>query len=162
MRKCSYCGTDYADDVKVCAADQTPLVPQPPPFADPTWRKVKALIPSILSAIGVVVGLCLVGILFYELQVAQPARRRIQAIVCQEGIRQLELVKAVWQFEKEKTNSHETPSVAELFGPEAKNGTMPKCPAGGVYQIGPLWQAPTCSIHSNTDDKDIWRRRLMQ
>jgi hypothetical protein len=63
---------------------------------------------------------------------------------CINHLRQIDGAKNEWALEKGKTPG-DTPTESDLL-PYLNNQQMPKCPAGGVYIIGAVSNAPTCSI----------------
>jgi hypothetical protein len=63
---------------------------------------------------------------------------------CINNLRQIDAAKNEWALEKGKQPG-DTPTQQDLK-PFFKNGTFPACPAGGIYTIGAISNAPTCSI----------------
>ena len=67
---------------------------------------------------------------------------------CINNLRQLDGAKMQWAMEKNKA-PNETPSWKDILpymGRGTTNGERPWCAWGGVYRLGPLSNAPTCSI----------------
>jgi hypothetical protein len=67
---------------------------------------------------------------------------------CINNLRQIDGAKGTWALEaKPPTNA--TPTWDDLkpyLGSGTNVGMLPKCPSGGVYTIGNLQTAPTCSV----------------
>jgi hypothetical protein len=63
---------------------------------------------------------------------------------CINNLRQIDGAKNEWALENNKKNT-DTPTESDI-APYLTNRQMPKCPAGGVYTIGAVSNAPTCSI----------------
>lgn len=141
MRKCSYCGTEYGDDVLICERDQNPLTPTPEPDAQ-AGNPLKVIL-IIVGVIGVVVG----GRFIYEYQVIRPRMLESQAISCGANLKAIEGAKAVWMLENRKTDRDEPPPSA-LFGPGTTMESLPQCHGGGTYRIGTCGEPPSCSVHS--------------
>ena len=75
------------------------------------------------------------------------ARATSQANACINNLRQIDGAKNEWALENNKTNG--TPVTAADIKPYIKldaAGSLPKCPAGGTYTIGPVGTVPTCSV----------------
>jgi hypothetical protein len=75
------------------------------------------------------------------------ARSTSQANACINNLRQIDAAKNEWALENNKTNG--TPVTAADIKPYIKldaAGSLPKCPAGGTYTIGPVGEPPTCSL----------------
>jgi competence protein ComGC len=77
------------------------------------------------------------------------ARETSQMNACINNLRQIDAAKQEWALENNKTST-DTPTQADLTrfknNQYFKNGQFPICPAGGTYTIGPVGEAPTCSI----------------
>ena len=78
---------------------------------------------------------------------AQAAERR----TCINNLRIIDSSKQQWALEH-RQSSHSRPAASDLT-PYLGSEGMPKCPAGGVYSINSVADAPTCSIpgHVLTD-----------
>jgi competence protein ComGC len=75
------------------------------------------------------------------------ARQTSQMNACINNLRQIDGAKNEWALENNKKGG-DTPTENDLLS-YFKNHQMPKCPAGGVYMIGAVSNAPTCSISSH-------------
>jgi len=77
---------------------------------------------------------------------AQVAAERAasQRTTCIANLRLIYAAKQAWALEKNKTDA-DTPTEQDLL-PYIKGGAFPVCPSGGVYTIGAVGQAPSCSI----------------
>jgi competence protein ComGC len=77
------------------------------------------------------------------------ARETAQMNACINNLRLIDAAKQEWVLENNK-QSTDTPTQADLthlkHGQSFKNDQFPTCPAGGTYTIGPVGEAPTCSI----------------
>jgi flagellar biosynthesis GTPase FlhF len=63
---------------------------------------------------------------------------------CIENLRQIDAAKAAWALQNGKTTA-DIPTEQELI-PYLPDNTFPVCPSGGIYTIGAVGVAPTCSI----------------
>lgn len=73
--------------------------------------------------------------------------RTVQAVdICQANLRQIDGAKQHWTSE----HGQEIPTWTNLVGPKAPIAQMPICPGGGTYTLGPVGQAPRCSIPEHT------------
>jgi competence protein ComGC len=63
---------------------------------------------------------------------------------CVNNLRMIEAAKNEWALENNKKAS-DTPTQAEVAH-YLKDSQFPVCPAGGIYTIGAVSNAPTCSI----------------
>ncbi len=70
------------------------------------------------------------------------ARSTAQQNACMNNLRLLDGAKEQWALEGRKTTGAEV-SMTDL-APFLR--TPPKCPAGGVYDLGTIGQPPTCSV----------------
>jgi len=77
------------------------------------------------------------------------ARETAQLNACINNLRMIDAAKQEWALENNKPST-DTPTQADLTrlknSQYFKNGRFPTCPAGGTYTIGPVGEAPTCSI----------------
>ena len=124
---------------------------QPPPIPTapakksglPTW----AIVLIVLGIVGVV-GIFLIGMLA---AIAIPnfvkARTTAQMNACINNLRQIDGAKQQWMLDNKKENT-DTPAQSDIIR-YMKVGRMPTCPAGGVYTIQTVGEAPTCSIPSH-------------
>jgi len=69
-------------------------------------------------------------------------------IACLNNLRQIDGAKATWALDtKAPTNATPTWEVIKPYlGIGTNAGMLPKCPSGGVYTIGNLQIAPTCTV----------------
>jgi hypothetical protein len=70
------------------------------------------------------------------------ARATSQQNACINNLRQLDAAKNQWALEKVKKTG-DAPTKEDLLPYLRK---WPTCPQGGTYTIGPVGEAPTCSI----------------
>jgi len=75
------------------------------------------------------------------------ARNTALTNLCINNLRQIDAAKQEWALENNKKPG-DAPTVADLT-PFFKNHQMPVCAAGGVYTIGAVSNAPTCSIQGH-------------
>jgi competence protein ComGC len=73
------------------------------------------------------------------------ARSQSQRAACVMNLRAIEGATATWALEHKKTQN-DTPTAADLFGPDKYMRETPVCPAGGTYTLRPPSEKPTCSI----------------
>jgi competence protein ComGC len=73
------------------------------------------------------------------------AREASQKNACVANLRQIQGAKDTWALENKKTTS-ETPTAADLYGPQKYIKGEPTCPAGGTYSINSVAETPTCSV----------------
>ena len=69
-------------------------------------------------------------------------------MACINYLRQIDGAKQQWAIETH-ASSNTTPTwddIKPYLGRDGTNGVIPKCPSGGVYTIGALTNAPTCSV----------------
>ena len=64
---------------------------------------------------------------------------------CINNLKTLQGVKAQWALENKKADT-DTPTDAELYGPDKYVDPKPECPAGGTYNLGPVSDKPTCTV----------------
>ena len=121
---------------------QPPPVPTAPPKKSgmPTW----AIVLIVLGIAGVV-GIVVIGMLA---AIAIPnfvkARNTAQMNACINNLRQIDGAKQMWALEK-KREMTDTPTQSEVAA-YSKDGQLLICPAGGVYTINAVGEAPTCSV----------------
>jgi hypothetical protein len=72
------------------------------------------------------------------------ARETAQMNACINNLRQIGAAKNEWALENGKKPG-DVPTEQDLK-PYFKNGTFPTCLAGGIYTIGAISNAPTCSV----------------
>lgn len=72
------------------------------------------------------------------------ARDTAMMNACINNLRMIDAAKNEWALENNK-KADDTPTRAEVAH-YLKNGQFPVCPAGGIYTIGAVSNAPTCSI----------------
>ena len=95
----------------------------------------------LLPAVAVMGGLAAIAIPNFV-----KARTTAQQNGCINNLRQIDAAENQWALEKGKktgdvcTEDDVKPYIRLI------NGTLPKCPQGGHYTIGPVGEAPTCSI----------------
>ncbi len=80
------------------------------------------------------------------------AQRTAKRQACINNLKSIHGVKAQWALEM-KNGDNDTPSDADLFGPDKYISKKPECPAGGSYSLNPVNQYPTCTVpeHSISD-----------
>jgi competence protein ComGC len=71
------------------------------------------------------------------------ARDTAQTNACINNLRMIDAAKQQWALENNK-KSTDIPTQSDLAH-YLKNGQFPTCPKGGIYTIGPVGEAPTCS-----------------
>jgi len=76
------------------------------------------------------------------------ARDTAMMNACINNLRMIDAAKNEWALENNKQAS-DTPTRADVAH-YLKNGQFPVCPAGGIYTIGAVSNAPTCSIPGHT------------
>jgi chromosome segregation ATPase len=67
-----------------------------------------------------------------------------QQNACINNLRLIDAAKQQWALEKNQTAA--ALPVAEDLLPYLKDGVFPSCPAGGLYSINAVGEAPTCSV----------------
>ena len=70
---------------------------------------------------------------------------------CINNLRQIDGAKQQWALET-KAHSDATPSwndIKPYFGRSTNNSLIPRCKHGGIYTIGSVANAPTCSIKAH-------------
>ena len=67
---------------------------------------------------------------------------------CINNLRQIDVAKQQWAFETHApSNAIPTwDNIRPYLGRDGTNAAIPKCPMGGIYTIGSMSNAPTCSI----------------
>ena len=84
-------------------------------------------------------------------------------IRCVMNLGQIAAAKLALQMDKGLSNG--VPCEAGDLSQYFPGGTMPHCPAGGVYTIGPIGTEPTCSIAGHSDaalEADIKRQNARE
>jgi hypothetical protein len=64
---------------------------------------------------------------------------------CYAQLKQLQGAKDTWALEHKK-RAEDTPDWTNIIGPKAYIARMPVCPRGGTYSLGPVGEAPRCSV----------------
>jgi hypothetical protein len=77
----------------------------------------------------------------------EKAREVSMKNACINNLRQIQAAKEEWALEKNKSQG-DVPAENDLT-PYFTSGKFPVCPAGGVYTIGAVSNAPACSIHGH-------------
>jgi competence protein ComGC len=94
------------------------------------------------------VGLALIPVIAMLAAIAIPnfvkARETAQRTVCIIHLKQIQSAKQTWA-EQQKKNDGEPVTAADINGFGLPTNSF-KCPNGGVYQINPVGEKPTCSI----------------
>jgi type II secretory pathway pseudopilin PulG len=92
-------------------------------------------------------GIAMVPLLMMMIAIAIPnfvkARDEAQRQMCINNLRQIKAAKESWALENKK-NSGDPVTAADI-----QLSSLPgvrTCPKGGVYQINPVGEAPTCSV----------------
>ena len=125
------------------------------------------LVGAGMAIAGFATGYASLALILLLLPIAIPnfvrARQVSQMNACINNLRQIQAAKNEWALENGKTGDA-VPTVQDLT-PYMKNGiyagpnrapnasgsgVFPTCPAGGVYTIGAVTNAPTCSISGHT------------
>ena len=81
------------------------------------------------------------------------ARETAQMNACINNLRQIDAAKNEWALENNKTTNN-VPTAQDLNQYITGGFASLHCPAGGTYTIGPVGQAPTCSIPAHKLSKD--------
>lgn len=76
------------------------------------------------------------------------ARKQAQQTACIANLRAIEGAKETWALENKK-GGQDTPTEADLVGPDKAIRDKPQCPAGGTYDFRPLSERPTCTIEGH-------------
>lgn len=94
------------------------------------------------------VGLALIPVIALMAAIAVPnfvkARETAQRQVCIIHLKQIESAKQAWAHQQKK-NDGEPVTAVDISGYGLPANSL-KCPKGGVYQINPVGEKPTCSI----------------
>lgn len=101
----------------------------------------------------IVAGILTAVISFFAFSsMSDPGRHRTSRVnACINNLRQIDGAKCQWALEhKAPSNAIPTWSNIQPYLGRGTGGTLPACPQGGVYTIGPLTEAPTCSIKGHT------------
>ena len=77
------------------------------------------------------------------------AQKTAKRQACINNLKAIQGVKVQWALESKK-GDNDTPSDADLFGPDKYIAKKPECPAGGTYDLKPVGQNPTCSVPEHT------------
>src|SRR5437899_3132505 len=100
--------------------------------------------------------LILLSFLFWPLAVSAHEDPRIGCVM---NLRQIDAAKQMLQIEKGLSNG--VPCEAAALTQYLLGGTMPRCPAGGLYTIGTIGIEPTCNVAGHSDaalQKDMKRQ----
>ena len=76
-------------------------------------------------------------------------RSTAQANACINNMHQIDGAVTEWALEKGKKTGDPAPSLITDLTPYIKlnsSGSIPSCPAGGIYTIGPVGEMPKCSV----------------
>ncbi len=77
------------------------------------------------------------------------ARKSAARQACITNLKTIQGAKAIWALENKK-GDNDTPSDADLFGPDKTIATKPGCPGGGTYSLGTVAENASCSIPDHT------------
>jgi hypothetical protein len=80
---------------------------------------------------------------------SRPAREVNAPDYCPSILRRIESAKLLWATEHHKVNG-DVPTKDDIFGPGHYISEIPKCPQGGVYEIGAIGSPPKCSVPGHT------------
>jgi len=67
---------------------------------------------------------------------------------CLENLRLIDAAKQVWALDNSK-DLKDVPTAQDLAS-YLKGNAMPLCPSGGIYTIGAMDEAPSCSVHGRS------------
>jgi regulator of replication initiation timing len=67
---------------------------------------------------------------------------------CLENLRLIDAAKQVWALDNSK-DLKDVPTAQDLAS-YLKGNAMPMCPSGGIYTIGAMDEAPSCSVHGRS------------
>jgi len=110
---------------------------------------MKAVRKSGFTVIELVVAIVIVVLIAVLIPRLITARRNAQRDACINNLRQIDGARWAWSLEQKKSATN-TVMMSDLT-PYLKNGNGMKCPAGGVYKVGPLVSnEPTCTIVGHT------------
>ena len=73
------------------------------------------------------------------------ARTSARKQACIATLKQIEGAKEIWALDFNKSDT-DTPTASDLYGTGKYIKTTPVCPSNGTYSIGPISNAPTCTI----------------
>jgi len=77
------------------------------------------------------------------------SRNQSQLQACIQNLGKIEAAKQIWGVEHGKHES-DTPSDADLFGPDLYIKEKPACPGGGTYELHTIGENVTCTISGHT------------
>jgi len=96
-----------------------------------------------------VVGAASVILLFSGYDYVPKSTRAPSERVCRSFLKQIDMAKTEWATQEHKT-TNDTPTDAQLFGPNAYLSKKPECPEGGIYTLRRVGEKPTCSVKGRT------------
>ena len=71
---------------------------------------------------------------------------------CIQNLKVIESAKMIWALHNHKT-SGDSPTDADLFGPDKEVKEKPQCPANGAYRLGQVGEKPTCNVPGHVIDR---------
>ena len=101
------------------------------------WHKL-----LLAGLAGIVVFLILLGLPFFVTVRVSSSRD-----ACMAKLRDIQGAKETWARDYMKGPT-DVPQLSDLIGPDKYLLAIPVCPLGGIYRLGAVGEAPTCSIAS--------------
>lgn len=77
-------------------------------------------------------------------QQSAQAEKNQQVVICINNLRQVEAAKTQWALENNRPPG--TMPTSQNLMAYFPNKSFPTCPGGGVYNLNPIGQPPTCSV----------------
>jgi len=141
---CPHCGS--VTRLAVYSATTPPSLPRPGVAQAAPSRATPWIIIIVVAAIAVPVAIAVFGLLA---AIAIPnfikAKQASQRAACIANLKQIDAAKGAWAVDHKKLKTDE-PAEEDLFGAGKYIRQKPACPAGGIYSLNPVGEAPTCSI----------------
>ena len=141
---CSQCGAELSPGHAQCPQCQTEIAPQAglTQVAPTAPKFLKLFITRIVAPTLIFILIIFGALMAITWPVHQKARSTQRSRACQENLQRIDRAKEQWALDNGKEDGAAV-TWDDLVG--SYLAKMPKCPAGGDYQLNPIGNDPTCT-----------------